>query len=58
MFSTTDIRIAVIGLGYVGLPLVVEFGKNFQSWALIFIKRGLMNYVIDKIILQKYHQKS
>ena len=24
-----DIRIAVIGLGYVGLPLAVEFGKDF-----------------------------
>jgi len=25
-----DIRIAVIGLGYVGLPLAVEFGKKFE----------------------------
>lgn len=25
-----DSRIAVIGLGYVGLPLLVEFGKNFD----------------------------
>jgi len=23
--------IAVIGLGYVGLPLVVEFGKHFRT---------------------------
>jgi len=23
-------RLAVIGLGYVGLPLAVEFGKHFQ----------------------------
>ena len=24
-------RIAVIGLGYVGLPLAVEFGKRFDT---------------------------
>ena len=24
-----DIKIAVIGLGYVGLPLAVEFGKKY-----------------------------
>ena len=24
------IKIAIIGLGYVGLPLAVEFGKKFQ----------------------------
>ncbi len=27
MINLNDIRIAVIGLGYVGLPLAVEFGK-------------------------------
>ncbi len=26
-----DIKIAVIGLGYVGLPLAVEFGKKFKT---------------------------
>ena len=25
-----DLKIAVIGLGYVGLPLAVEFGKKVQ----------------------------
>lgn len=28
MISMSDIKIAVIGLGYVGLPLAVEFGKH------------------------------
>lgn len=28
MLSIADLRIAVIGLGYVGLPLAVEFGKK------------------------------
>lgn len=28
MLSTDNCRLAIIGLGYVGLPLAVEFGKN------------------------------
>jgi UDP-N-acetyl-D-glucosamine/UDP-N-acetyl-D-galactosamine dehydrogenase len=27
----TEIKISIIGLGYVGLPLAVEFGKKFQT---------------------------
>ena len=30
MLSIEKIKIAVIGLGYVGLPLAVEFGKKFN----------------------------
>ncbi|WP_057830210.1 Vi polysaccharide biosynthesis UDP-N-acetylglucosamine C-6 dehydrogenase TviB [Colwellia sp. TT2012] len=29
--SLKDLRIGVIGLGYVGLPLAVEFGKKYQT---------------------------
>jgi UDP-N-acetyl-D-galactosamine dehydrogenase len=25
----SDIKIAIIGLGYVGLPLAIEFGKKY-----------------------------
>jgi UDP-N-acetyl-D-galactosamine dehydrogenase len=31
MRSLDDARLAVIGLGYVGLPLAVEFGKHFPT---------------------------
>ena len=31
MLSLQDARIAVIGLGYVGLPLAVEFGRHFPT---------------------------
>jgi UDP-N-acetyl-D-glucosamine/UDP-N-acetyl-D-galactosamine dehydrogenase len=31
MFSLRDCRIGVVGLGYVGLPLAVEFGKHFNT---------------------------
>ena len=30
MFNLNNIKIGVIGLGYVGLPLAVEFGKKFE----------------------------
>ncbi|MDH3266805.1 MAG: Vi polysaccharide biosynthesis UDP-N-acetylglucosamine C-6 dehydrogenase TviB, partial [Gammaproteobacteria bacterium] len=31
MLDPGDARICVIGLGYVGLPLAVEFGKSFPT---------------------------
>lgn len=31
MLSLDDARVAVVGLGYVGLPLAVEFGKKYQT---------------------------
>jgi UDP-N-acetyl-D-galactosamine dehydrogenase len=31
MKSLEDVKIAIIGLGYVGLPLAVEFGKKFPT---------------------------
>jgi len=31
MISSSDITIAVVGLGYVGLPLAVEFGKKYVT---------------------------
>ncbi|MFT5815019.1 MAG: UDP-N-acetyl-D-galactosamine dehydrogenase, partial [Psychroserpens sp.] len=30
-FSLENARIGIIGLGYVGLPLAVEFGKKFET---------------------------
>ena len=32
-FDLASIRIGVVGLGYVGLPLAVEFGANIQPLA-------------------------
>ncbi len=31
MIDVEKTRIAIIGLGYVGLPLAVEFGKKFRT---------------------------
>ncbi|MCH7855023.1 MAG: Vi polysaccharide biosynthesis UDP-N-acetylglucosamine C-6 dehydrogenase TviB [Proteobacteria bacterium] len=33
-FNLNDLRIGVIGLGYVGLPLAVEFGRKFPTTGL------------------------
>ena len=30
MLNYNDIKICVIGLGYVGLPLAIEFGKKYK----------------------------
>jgi len=34
MFKLSDSRIGIIGLGYVGLPLAVEFGKQYPTMGL------------------------
>lgn len=44
------LKIAIIGLGYVGLPLAVEFGKRYRLSALTFIKSVLMSLRMVKII--------
>ena len=31
MINNEDTKIAIVGLGYVGLPLAVEFGKLFTT---------------------------
>ena len=36
-------KIAIIGLGYVGIPLAVEFGKSTPTIGLISINLELMN---------------
>lgn len=33
-------KLAVVGLGYVGLPLALAFAKNLKSSALILMKSG------------------
>jgi len=33
--------VAVLGLGYVGLPLAVEFGKKFRTIGFDYLKKRL-----------------
>ena len=36
-------KLAIIGLGYVGLPLAIEFSKKFKVIGLILRKKELNN---------------
>ena len=36
-------KISIIGAGYVGLPLALEFGKHFQTVAFDISKKKLIN---------------
>lgn len=44
--NVNDFRIAIIGLGYVGLPLAVEFGKQFLTIGYDINKNVSTNYKI------------
>ena len=65
MLTLDNTKIAVIGLGYVGLPLAVEFGKKFEvkgydinrarikelkKRSQIFVKQCLQESVKQKLI--------
>ena len=42
--NLSKLRLAIVGLGYVGLPLAVEFGKNLNNVLGFDIKKNeLMN---------------
>ena len=51
--SLNDVKIGIIGLGYVGLPLAVEFGKKYQTVGFdINNKRVIENNGIKLIIYE------
>ena len=43
IFKDIDIKIAVIGLGYVGLPLVIELAKKFKVYGFDIKKQRVKN---------------
>ncbi len=45
-----NLKIAIIGLGYVGLPLAVEFGKKVPVIGFDIYQNVLMNSKTVKII--------
>ena len=51
-------RIAIIGLGYVGLPLAVEFGKKYQTigYDINSSRINDLNQGIDKTLEQTEEQ--
>ena len=43
IMKSNNLNLAIIGLGYVGLPLAVEFGKKEMSLDLILIFKESIN---------------
>ena len=43
LFRDIDTKIAVIGLGYVGLPLAVELAKKFKVYGFDINKQRIKN---------------
>ena len=41
IFKNKDITIAVVGLGYVGLPIAIELAKNFKVYGFDIKKKEL-----------------
>lgn len=41
---TKEIRIGIIGLGYVGLPLAIEFGRIYKTVGLDVNSKRILGY--------------
>lgn len=50
MFSLREVNLAIVGLGYVGLPLAVEFGKHRKVIGLISIR--LVSMLCVQVMIQ------
>ena len=51
-------KIGIIGLGYVGLPLFVEFSKNFEVKGFDLSKKKLSSCIKKRIILISLVEKN
>ena len=51
-----NFKISIIGLGYVGLPLAIEFGKFFETVGFDISKPKLRNYKTLMIVKTLFHQ--
>ena len=55
--KTGELEIAIIGLGYVGLPLAVEFGKNLIPSVLMLKNRVWRRSAVLKMGYSKQWMK-
>ena len=57
MINENSTRIAIIGMGYVGLPLAVEFGKIFETIGFDFNKSRIKELLAgnDSTFEVEYH---
>ncbi len=57
MLKLSDLKIAVIGLGYVGLPLAVEFGKQLPVVGFDIQQKSIPELQYDAIVLAVAHDQ-
>ena len=53
MKPINQLKISVIGLGYVGLPLAIEFGKYFRTVGFDINRKRIMNLIRKLISIMK-----
>ncbi len=53
-----DCKIGIIGLGYVGLPLAVEFGKQISTIGFDIKEAVLKNFGVAQIPHWRFLQRS
>jgi len=53
-----NVKIAVIGQGYVGLPLAIEFGKKYPTLGFDINQARIDELKMELIIPMKLHQSN
>jgi UDP-N-acetyl-D-galactosamine dehydrogenase len=53
MIKLKNLKLGIVGMGYVGLPLAVEFSKKYQTVDLILTKKELKSYKVGMMLLWK-----
>ena len=52
----SKIKIAIVGLGYVGLPIAIEFGKYFKTIGFDISKTKIQSSRKILILIKRYLQ--
>ena len=55
--NLNNVSVCVVGLGYVGLPLAIEFGRRYHTVGFDVSKARVMNSIVKRTLPEKY-QKS
>ncbi len=57
MKKITDTKIGIIGLGYVGLPLAIEFGKRYKTFGFDINKKRILDLRRSKDINSEFNKR-
>ena len=53
MLNLRKCRVGVVGLGYVGLPLAVEFGKHFDTVGFVIVGATIITIVMMVLLTRR-----